>query len=100
VLLEGEKCWRDFHLFSQASLLSKVKKIGDRGSDGNLRKHLGTRHKDLVRDVLFPSQKRPKTRPTSTPRMPPIRKRELDKAAVTCISLDMRGFNDFRKEGR
>jgi hypothetical protein len=87
---------RDFHLFSQASFLSKVKKVGDRGSDGNLRKHLGTRHKDLVRDVLFPSQKRSKTRPSSKPRMSLTRKRELDKAAVTCISLDMRVF----KEGR
>ena len=31
--------------------------------------------------------------------MPIGRKRELDNAAIKCIALDLRSFNDFRKEG-
>ena len=31
--------------------------------------------------------------------MPINRKKELDRAAIKCIALDLRCFNDFRKEG-
>ena len=68
-------------------------------SDANLRKHLGTRHQDVVGNVLFPSQIRTKDRPISRATMSIDKKRELDDAVIKCITLDMRSFNDFRKEG-
>jgi hypothetical protein len=77
----------------------QVKKAGVHDSDANLRKHLGLRHGGLVNNVLFPSQQRSRPRPIVSSPMPINRKRELDNAAVKCIALDLRCFNDFKKEG-
>ena len=80
-------------------LLFQVKKASH-DSDANLRKHLAYRHKDLVKNVLFPSQARLRERRlASAPSLSTHRIEELHYAAIQCIAMDMRPLNDFRKEG-
>ena len=80
-------------------LMFQVKKASH-DSDANLRKHLAYRHKDLVANVLYPSQAQLRERRlTTAPSISITRIKELHCAAIKCIAMDMRPLNDFRKEG-